>query len=525
MKQKHFKNIIQGSFFNIITVYFTFFLGMLRLALFSRLLTPEEFGYLLSSFSIVLIFQVIHWFLPPGLNSTILYYLPKSIKERNSQRNFMISTVLIRIASICAISTIYYFSVEFLFRNTSLLLSILRKFGLLLILYEFIRTFSSIVIGFQKYRLYAILMIVRDFLITILLIFGIFYCSGSCLDFVINTLLFSNFTIFIILIIFLYHILRKTKIFATKFKFYYNFSKFSLYGLPIALIYFFDLILKDFNRAMLVYFKEPFEIVLYSISQNASQMVSTATGTSAHLISAYSETDSEATDTEVNQVFLKMIDFLGFLATFIMLIIFIFADIYVELIYTSLYLEAILLIRIMIVSGFIYFLIDYFSLYFKFKGITGKLLLVKAIFSLIWLISSIISIIFLNILWVVISNTLIQVINLLVFLYFIKKIRLIQKGFINIFKILGIYFVSILIIIFNEIVLASFSSQTLINLIIVKIFNFFISLIVILALNWKLRIITRDSLSTVIELKIFTSKINKLIKKFTFLLPLDRKKG
>ena len=525
MKQKHFKNIANSLIFNLIAIYSTFFLGILRIALISRYLTPTEYGYFISSFAILLVFQVIHWFLPPGMNTAILYFLPKLIDNRTSARNLILSVILIRILTICIIGTIYYFSIEILFKYNTLLFYILKKFLSLLILLEFIRSFFSIFIGFQNYKLYAILMFGKEFLIIILLISGIYFCNDSCLDFVINTILFSNFTLFIILLIFLYYIIKKTKISNIKFKFFYKFSEFSNYGLPIALIYFFDFILKDFNNAILAIFKEPFNIVLYSISQNSSQMVLIATGASSHLVSVYSKTDNEATDIEINHIFMQMMKILGFFAIFIMLTIFIFADIYIELIYTNLYSEAILLLRIMLISGFIYFLIDYFSLYFKFKGITNQLLKIKIIISLNWLISSIISIIFLSIIWIVIINTIIQVINLMIFLFYIRKKLFIKKGFMDIFKILSIYLISISVILFfSEYVFLNFASQNLINDIIVKMFNVFLCTTIFLLLNWKLKIITCDLINQIIEFKLFPKMINKVLDKISVLVPSDNKK-
>ncbi|MEJ2250832.1 MAG: hypothetical protein P8Y97_14415, partial [Candidatus Lokiarchaeota archaeon] len=418
------------------------------------------------------------------------------------------------------------FFVGILFGNKPILLYILRRFTILLILLELIRTFVNVIISYQKYNYYAILSVLKDGGIFFCILTGIFLINGDFLDYVINSYIFVHFIILALLITYLLYLVKKIKLDDdSKFRFSYNLKEYSKYGSPIALIFIFDYILKDSVKALLVNFKIPFDIVLYSISQNTSNFITMTTASnSSQLISAYSKTDTEVSKDEVDKFYFKVKDVLGFIAILVMLLLFSFGDFYIWIIYTPIYSSAFLLVRIMLIAGFFQFIIDYYSLYFKFRDKTKKLLTIKAIISFLWLITSVLSIVFLTIVWVVIINTLMQFINWIIVIRFLRKNNHIKSSMIKTLKLLGMFlFSSVIIFLLDQTIRYFFPLPLNLIELLLRGCIFLISLIIIFLLNWKFKIVYRELVINLIELRIFPKLINKIIKKIIYIFPSIQK--
>ena len=90
------KKIIESSTFGVLNVYINFPLGLLGSFIIARIISPEEWGFLLLSLSFISVAVFFSSIFPPGAEGSIVYYVPH-LKSENGNKNLEIRKFLFHI--------------------------------------------------------------------------------------------------------------------------------------------------------------------------------------------------------------------------------------------------------------------------------------------------------------------------------------------------------------------------------------------------------------------------------------------
>jgi len=96
---KEHRTLAKNSLYSIIFSYSNFFFSIITASLMARLISKEDWAFLLLSLSLIGFFSVLLALLPPSLGYSLVYYVShfKALGQNNKARSFVKNSLLIRI--------------------------------------------------------------------------------------------------------------------------------------------------------------------------------------------------------------------------------------------------------------------------------------------------------------------------------------------------------------------------------------------------------------------------------------------
>lgn len=179
---KEYGPLVKNSFFSFLNTYGTFIFSIISSFLLARLIDDTSWNYFILGISYIQIVSLIIRFLPPSLNNTLQYYIPRlsSLNENNRLRSFILRAIYAKIFFLVPIFVIalLFFS---LLSNIFLINLPEENFGIVLILSPLIIInnlqviLNSINIGFNRFKMVFITFLTQYLIyIAFLLYFFIF---------------------------------------------------------------------------------------------------------------------------------------------------------------------------------------------------------------------------------------------------------------------------------------------------------------------------------------------------------------
>jgi O-antigen/teichoic acid export membrane protein len=96
---KEYGVLIKNSFFSFLNTYGTFIFSIISSFLLARLIGDVSWNYFILGISYIQIVSLIIKFLPPSLNNTLQYYIPRlsSLKENNRLKSFVLRAIFAKV--------------------------------------------------------------------------------------------------------------------------------------------------------------------------------------------------------------------------------------------------------------------------------------------------------------------------------------------------------------------------------------------------------------------------------------------
>ena len=102
---KHYKTLAKNSIYSIFNRYGTYVFSLATSFLVARMISKEIWGFLILATSLMGIFTLITSFLPPGMNFSLGYYIPRYRAQNKMKmvKSFILKSLYIRIAVVLCV--------------------------------------------------------------------------------------------------------------------------------------------------------------------------------------------------------------------------------------------------------------------------------------------------------------------------------------------------------------------------------------------------------------------------------------
>lgn len=529
---KQYKTLARNSLYSIFNRYGTYVFSLATSFLVARMISKEIWGFLILATSIMGIFTLITSFIPPGMNYSLGYYIPR-YRAQNKMRmvkSFILKSLYIRIGVTLFVYSIALFLFLFLseifainLQNYYILLYILSP----LIIIENLYSFQNyVMLGFNLFKTAFVLLLIQNFVKIGLLFFFFIFMPLIELELIAFIYLFSSLIPFIVSTFIVITILIKVKVTPEHGLSYKEVLERALkYGGLLSIT---DVAIAIWGRSeiqVVGLFSTPQNVTGYSISRHYSSVNGLLiTSLRYPMIYTISSIDYKEEYSRVIKIYRVVINYTLFMLSLITGILFFCTDFFLSFIYGDSYLIYSTLVKLMIIAPFFSAFND---MYFSLLRAINKSNLLAKIYSITLVLS--ISLICLGLMYFGIMGAILgivfsKILSIFVVLFFNFKITKLKFDYSKIILHNLIFFGSLFVsITIGDLFLNDMNYQILqyLNLLFFRNINF-LQIILFLIIFFTLHIIfktIRKSDLEYIELLFTKDKAtHRLISKFTKLL-------
>lgn len=215
---KEHRNLAKNSFYSILNTYGTFLFTLIITFFIARLISKEAWGYLILANSYILIITIILTFLPPGLNQTLNYFIPRyySLNQISRLKSLIKYSLILKIIFLIPVFFIsfllfIFLSELFALNLTEENLNLLFLLSPLIIINSLEIVFNAINQGFNKYNLLFILLIIKYLIYIGFLAYFFFFLQAISLETLVITNVISSSISFILNFLIILNIYTKIK--------------------------------------------------------------------------------------------------------------------------------------------------------------------------------------------------------------------------------------------------------------------------------------------------------------------------
>ena len=530
---KEYKILAKNSILSIIHSYSLFFFSLITSFIIARLITPDIWSYLILSSSYITIFSLILTFLPPSLNQTFNYYIPKyrALKQFNELRSFVQNSIILRslfVLLVFIISLVIFISLSDLFKiNLENYYHILLILSPMLIINGLSKQLIAIERAFNMFNLAIYLLIIRYILNIGGLIFNIIFFETIQLSTIAYINLISNLIPFlinclIIILLFKYKIGRSGErriSFKKTFKYLYS------YGSHLSVKSFIDGLVRESRIQLIRFFESPDFITGYHIAFNYKSVSGQIfQAMSDPLTISFSELYAKQKYKEMEKVIGTLFVFLIFVILIMSGILIYFADFFIFAVYGESFLRFSLLFKLTIFSIIFNVIGIFFQSILRATNKVKYVIPISLLNTSITFFPYIIGLIFFGIHEAVLGIFFGGLINFFILIYFIFKLFKIKVNLKKVLLQYSIFFISLGIALLLEILILKDINTIVLDTLYLSYFKNFqflsiaVFLIMFLLLNIIFKIFSITDIEMVEEFFSKQTRVNKIIRKGTKLL-------
>ena len=423
------KKIIESSSFGVLNVYVSFILGILGTFIIARIISPEEWGFLLLCFSFIGVAVFFSSIFPPGAEGSIAYYIPH-LKSENGNKNLEIRKFIFhiyktRLLSCCIVYIIFLIVITFFIQSDLLLFQITLILSPKIFILIIQNLNISVYLAFQKFKLVFFCNILNVITVTLgyLIIVLMQFTQPLLIITFINLL--SSIIPVVVSIFFLIPLIP-SKIENDPFthtsynKNFYKLHK--TYGIYLFITGIFAHIKNLTVNLLFLHFGAVSYITYFSICDKAeSQTLDFSGSNRSTYTSIFTEINYQKNPEEFKKSFFQLFKYISLVVCLIGAFLFFFMETYITIVYSEIYL--IILIGVQ------------FSLFAAFSRLINRNLLlivystnhneISSIFSLIQMVfgisSTLIGLLFFDFLTIVIFNLISTYLLSIIFMSLINK--------------------------------------------------------------------------------------------------------
>ena len=313
-----------------------------------RNLSPEDYGLFAAMFTSIAFFLFFRNF---GLNISVGKFIPQfKVKKKYSEiKTSVISVILFQLLISSLFVVLFWLSADFLALNyfkdprASFLI---RVFSFYFITSIFFKNLSSFFKGFQKNRLQSLIEPVKNISILTMIVVFIYLGYG-----VLAPVLAYVFAGLILLLLFIYPVLKTFNFWKYPFKELTVFKRMFIFGLPVMMTGVGTKFVSYFDTLMLTYFSGLAEVGAYNIVlPTALLFMLPASAIGAVFMPLISELSARKDFDRVKTGMSLLYKYLYMFSAPIIFSLFIFADILIEKLFGSGYLVGTMAFRILLIG-------------------------------------------------------------------------------------------------------------------------------------------------------------------------------
>jgi len=509
------KKIVESSFFSLITTYSSFFIGIISTFAIARLISTEEWAFLILSNIFIGQAIFVSSCFPPSAQSTLQYYIPHLSKgeEINKIRSFIFHVYKIRI--LAAIITFFGYILLMYFANFDAVLTQIILIQSPILICSIISALNiSIFYAFQKFKFGFISSFINILINTTSIVIIFLFQLENPLILIAYSYLISTFVSCVISTILVFQFIPKRDDDAPKEKYNY-FQVHKKYGMNLTIAGFFDM-----GVVLLVslFYLESGSILFITYIGVCEGIMGLALSFSSSNRSAYTSIFSKIKYEEDQTQFLNLYHQLNkysmlFLSIFVA-IMFFFAQVIIMIIYTSTYLIILLPIQFYLLTAFSKLLIRNLMTVSQSTNNTKIVPMITFSQAVFGFITIVIAVLYFNFFVLILFYILNSYFILILLIYLVRRFTKFKIQLTEILKLYVIFIICILITIpflfFNII---SFQDE-LLTLIINSSIRFLIFLSSFYILIYTTKFITKEEFRQLSNILPILSSENKIVQRF-----------
>ena len=357
--EDEYKNLAKNSFYSLLSQYSTIFYSIISSIFIARLISQELWGLLILATSYIMIIAIITFFLPPALEYSIIYYLPRYslLNQHTKLKSFLKKGLLIK----CFVLAIIFLINIFIFRFIIELININQKAQLISILYflsPLVFVFglrpilNSINQGLNHFKIIFILFILKGIINISSLICVFIFIENVQIEVIALINLITEIIPFILNCFLI--IIKFSKIEDTEEKglTYKEFSQMTIkYGIPISFNYLEYTLWNEIQIQGIGSLNQPQYITGYNISLSYSNVAKNASSAlHTPLTTSFSRLDVSENLKHLISVYNLIIKYSLFLLLLFSGLMFFITNFYLAIIYGVSYLNFSNFLKIMVIS-------------------------------------------------------------------------------------------------------------------------------------------------------------------------------
>jgi len=352
------KNIAKNSFYSFLVKYETFFFSIMVSFLIARILTKELWGFFIIAVSYITILLIFNYFVPPGLEFSINYYVPRYIakNQKAKLKSFIKNVIYLKMLFLIPyflINVLLFYYLSDLFsinlKNYTFLLLILAP---LIIIDSFDVIFKGIIKSFNMFRLLFYITLLRGILYSFTLLYCFLFISSIGVDSIALINVISHLVPFCILFIII--ILKIRSIEPTNEK-QFNFKETSQkslkYGIHGSINFILFEIWYEIPIQAIGIFDKPENVTGYKIGQRFAYLTeTTSTAFKPPLTLSFSSLHAEHKRDQIVSIYNIVFKYSLFLMLTATGILFFFSEFFLYFIYGESYLIFSLLLKLILIA-------------------------------------------------------------------------------------------------------------------------------------------------------------------------------
>lgn len=351
---KFHKKIVEGGAFGILDVYLSFLFSFVYVFIIARILTPQVWGQLILSISFINFAQYLCSFYPPSVEVTLQFYVPKLMHQDNQKvalRKFLFQAYKSRLLTAIVVFIGFIIIISISNLDPSILV-IVYTLSPLIILGPINSVSAALLIGYQKFKSSFIVSLINSITIsTCLVLIFLFHVEQPIFLVSLSHLISTIVPFFAFIFIILPLLPQKTNtpnIENTEsiFKLQTN------YGLNLLIAGLIVQAATLFMNFMFLTFGMIVYITYLSICSSIVNMILKFSGSDrSRYLSVFSELFDRDDPKQYERIFYQMHKLISIMLALIAAIFFFFADVYVLLMYSQIYLGILIPILIFLFTA------------------------------------------------------------------------------------------------------------------------------------------------------------------------------
>jgi len=357
--RREYKTLAKNSFYNFLNSYGVIFFSMITSFFTARIISQTQWGFLIVALSIVNIFIIVLNFFPPSLGLSFHYYIPRyrSLGESTRLKFLIRNSLLFKFFFVLlgfAIAVIgYIFFTEFFSLNLKSYSYLFFILSPLIIINGLDKIFLDIIRPFNMFKTAFIMIIIRYFLHISGLVLLFLLDTPNAVDLIAFIILFSNFIPFLIDFFIILYIskfkIQKSNESALSFR--ETLKELYKYGTHLSVQGIIDGLFNEFRIQTIGFFESPELVTGYNIAVHYRNIsLESVVSLNKPLVISFSSLYAKEKSQEVIKFFRIAFHYFTFLILIITGVIYFFIDFFLLVVYGNSFLDYSILLKLMIIT-------------------------------------------------------------------------------------------------------------------------------------------------------------------------------
>ncbi len=504
--------LAKNSVLSFIITYSNYFSSMVTSFMVARLITQDEWGYLILATSYLMIILTILGFIPPGLSASLNYYIPRylALNQKAKLKSFIKNAFIIRISILTVAFVISI--IVFIFFSNLFSVNLFKYEHLLVLLSPLIlidgidKMIGEMNVSFNRFNFVLILIMIKNLFNIFLLIFCIIFFYDVQLETIVLINIITAAIPFIInALVSIFYLRSKFRDVEDEIHTLKETIKdISIYGTHLSITNLLDRFAGEIRVQTIGIFGTTDFVTGYNIGNHYREVSTGSIGAlNKPLIISFAGLYATKKHDQIDRTYRVLLKYMIFMQLVITGFLIFFTDFYLSFIYGASYLKFSLLVKLILISIAFRVPVTYFFSLLKASEKVKNLIPINFVLTIASLSFFLFGLIYFGVIGAIVGIIIINCITTIFILVATLRILKIKVDAKMTLLQFSIFFIAVIISLIMETLFLNNLNlmilQTL-NLTFFEKFNFFslgTFLIIFLTLNIFLKILTRSDIERI----------------------------